>query len=60
VIERDPRAIDLTQTGGTAGNFGHQSGLTETHFPKTLGETVVAIDLTNPTGRTGCELAKWK
>ena len=60
MIERDSRPIDLAQTGGSAGNLGHQRRFAEAHFAQALGEAVIAINLANPAGCADGELAEWE
>ena len=60
MIECDPSAIDLAETGAVAGNFRHQRCFAETHFPETLGEAVITVNHTNPAGCANRELAEWE
>ena len=58
MIQRDSRAIDLTEARAVAGNFRHQGRLAETHFTQALGEAFVSVDRADPAGGASGKLAE--
>ena len=53
VAQSDPCAIDLTQDGLGAGDFGNNGGFTKTHFANSLAKLGVTSEFEHATHTTG-------
>jgi hypothetical protein len=58
VIERQPRAVHHAQTGGMAGNLGHQGSLAKAHLTDALAKALISRQPAYSTGHTSRKLAE--